>query len=142
MDHWLETLKLVTFLKQLYLLEHITIMMPVCLLSPPDGLGTVKHDLSLLTCKLFSSLCFQGRQFPVQVMYTSEPQDSYTDAALNATLQVGLSCLVFSLLRYMPHCTSFKDRGTIGVDDEGQHHEVGARHRATAAGMTDRRMAS
>ncbi|PRW45383.1 ATP-dependent RNA helicase dhx8 isoform A [Chlorella sorokiniana] len=30
----------------------------------------------------------QGRQFPVQVMYTSAPEDSYVDAAITAALQV------------------------------------------------------
>lgn len=39
----------------------------------------------------------QGRQFPVQVMYTSAPEDSYVDAAITAALQVvivaaALSC--------------------------------------------------
>lgn len=30
----------------------------------------------------------QGRQFPVEVFYTAQPQDSYLDAAINAALQV------------------------------------------------------
>lgn len=30
----------------------------------------------------------QGRQFPVEVMYTAAPQDSYLDAAIAAALQV------------------------------------------------------
>ena len=30
----------------------------------------------------------QGRQFPVQVMYTAAPEDSYVDAAITAALQV------------------------------------------------------
>lgn len=33
----------------------------------------------------------QGRQFPVEVFYTPEPEDSYMDAALNTVLQVSLS---------------------------------------------------
>lgn len=30
----------------------------------------------------------QGRQFPVQIMYTPQPEDDYLDAALTAVLQV------------------------------------------------------
>lgn len=32
--------------------------------------------------------CLQGRQYPVEVMYTAAPEDSYVDAALTTVLQV------------------------------------------------------
>lgn len=30
----------------------------------------------------------QGRQFPVEVLYTAEPEESYVDAALITALQI------------------------------------------------------
>jgi hypothetical protein len=36
------------------------------------------------------ALLVRGRTFPVEVLYTTQPEDNYHDAALNATLQVCL----------------------------------------------------
>ena len=43
-------------------------------------------------CVCSSCLPPQGRQFPVQVLYTAAPEDSYLDAAITAALQVRCAC--------------------------------------------------
>jgi hypothetical protein len=50
--------------------------------------------------------CPQGRQFPVQVLYTAAPEDSYLDAAITAALQVRCACYACcAALRYaVPTC--------------------------------------
>lgn len=41
----------------------------------------------------------QGRQYPVEVMYTAAPEDSYVDAALTTVLQVGRRRSLFPYLQ-------------------------------------------
>ena len=43
----------------------------------------------------------QGRQFPVEVLYTESPQDSYLDAALTAVLQLHTEQLPGDILVFL-----------------------------------------
>lgn len=52
------------------------------------GLGRCPGCSALRCCFPFLPHVPQGRQFPVQVMYTVAPEDSYLDAAIAAALQV------------------------------------------------------
>lgn len=51
----------------------------------------------------------QGRQFPVEVMYTAAPEDSYVDAAITAALQVTWQLGAAVLLRAAPCAAAVQD---------------------------------
>lgn len=50
----------------------------------------ISNISSSLTSERAKVLYVEGRQFPVDVMYTREPQSDYLDAALTTVIQIHL----------------------------------------------------
>jgi DEAD/DEAH box helicase len=71
--------------------------------APPSSCSSSAKSLSSLPSKHASSsdvgiLTIPGRQYPVDIFYSEDPQESYIDAAISTVLQVSAMCAPISII--------------------------------------------